>query len=99
DLVLAEVNKDGEYQSLAFSVENGEFSGEIPLYYGQGIHEVKFQLFSDKEEDGEGMYYDAAVLYVDNTSDQRLTEISEYEPATDRGLLLEQPSVATATEL
>lgn len=96
--VLAEIKKDGQRNTYTIPVANGQFDGEIPLYYGEGTHEIIIQLYSDKEGDREGTYYDSASFYVHNDSEKELIKISQYQPYIDRGLALDEPSFATPTE-
>lgn len=89
--IYAEVEKDGENNQLVFPIEQEEFSGEVPLNYGEGVHMLKVQLESDDEEDEDGTYYESATLYVDNESDKIFPEFTEYAEYTDSGLSLEKP--------
>lgn len=91
DKIYAEVEKDGEQNQLVFPVEEGQFSGEVPLNYGEGVHKLDLQLESDDEEDEDGTYYESATLYVDNESDKEFPEFTEYDDYTDSGLVLEEP--------
>src|SRR5699024_3569044 len=90
DKIYAEVEKDGEHNQLVFPVEKGQFSGEVPLNYGEGVHKLDLQLESDEEGDEDGTYYESATLYVDNESDKEFPEFTEYDDYTDSGLVLEE---------
>jgi len=97
--LLAEVKKDGEESMIAIPIENGTFKGEIPLYFGEGTHEILINLYTDDEEDRDGTYYNSALFYVHNASDKILPEITQYGPYIERGLMLDQPSWNMSTEL
>lgn len=97
--LLAEVKKDGEKNQIAIPIENGSFKGEIPLYFGEGTHEITINLYTDKENDRENTYYNSALLYVHNDSHKSFPEITQYGPYIDRGLILDQPNWAIETEL
>lgn len=87
--LFAEVKKDGEKGTVVIPIENGSFSGEVPLYYGQGTHSITLQIEADDEEN---MYYDSAILYVNNESSRELPEFNQFTEYHDSGLILETPS-------
>lgn len=97
--LLAEVKKDGEKNQIAIPIENGSFKGEVPLYFGEGTHEIMINLYTDDENDKEGTYYNSALFYVYNHSNKIFPEITQYGPYIDRGLILEQPDWTIDTEL
>lgn len=97
--LLAEVKKDGEESQIAIPIEQGMFKGEIPLYYGQGTHEITINLYTDQPDDDENTYYHSAVFYVHNQSNNVLSEMVQYGPYIDRGLILEQPHMNIEAEL
>lgn len=97
--LLAEVKKDGNESMIAIPIDNGTFKGDIPLSYGEGTHEVLINLYTDDEDDQDGTYYNSALFYVHNDSNKVLSEITQYGPYIDRGLMLDQPSLNIETEL
>lgn len=97
-VLLAEVEKDGEKNTVTLPIQDGTFKGEVPLYYGKGTHSIQLQLYSDDEEDREGTYYDAALLYVDNESDKIFPEITQYGNYIESGMTLEAPDWNIETE-
>lgn len=86
--LLVEVGKDTEDHDVVLPIENGKFSGEIPLNHGEGTHQIKVQL----EDEDDEKYYDSAELYVMNESDKELTDFDEYEDYIDSGVTLESPA-------
>jgi len=94
--VIAEVRKDGEENQIAIPLENGSFKGDVPLYFGEGTHEIRVNLYMD---DDDNKYYHSATLYVHNDSNKTFPEITQYGPYIDRGLTLEYPSWTIDTEL
>src|SRR5690625_403789 len=88
--LLAEVKKDGEKNQIAIPIENGSFKGNIPLYFGEGTHEIVINLYTDKENDRENTYYNSALLYVNNDSHKSFPEITQYGPYIERGSILHQ---------
>src|SRR5699024_103403 len=97
--LLAEVKKDGDKNMIAIPIENGTFKGEIPLYFGEGTHEILINMYSDDESDRDGTYYHSALLYAHNESDKIFPEITQYGPFIERGLILDQPDWNMETEL
>lgn len=97
--LLAEVKKDGDESMIAIPIENGMFKGEIPLYFGEGTHEILINLYTDDDDDRDGTYYNSALFYVHNDSNKMLPEITQYGPYIERGLLLDQPSWNMSIEL
>src|SRR5699024_625681 len=67
DKLIAEVKKDDEEERIMIPIRNGSFSGEIPLYFGEGHHKVQLQLQSD-DVDEEDLFYTSATFYVNNQS-------------------------------
>lgn len=98
DVILAEVEKDGERSKVSFPIKDGSFKGEVPLYYGKGSHAIQLQLLSDEEEDKEGSYYDAALLYVNNRSDKVFPKITQHVEYVKSGIVMESPSWDIETE-
>lgn len=83
--LLFELRKD-DYHSLHYaSVENGEFSIEIPLWFGKGIHELLVSLPNDD-------YYEiGSVLYVDSTDDKGIQTIQKSSVFDEYGITLNSP--------
>jgi len=98
NVLLAEVEKEGEKNKVTIPIENGSFKGEVPLYFGKGTHSIQLQLYSDDEEDKEGTFYDAALLYVNNDSDKEFPEITQFGSYLESGMTLETPSWNIETE-
>src|SRR5699024_8100821 len=96
--IYVEVEKDGENNQQVFPIEQGAFSGEVPLNYGAGVHMLEVQLESDEESDEDGTYYESATLYVDNESDNIFPEFTDYTEYTESGLSLEKPGRKVAIE-
>lgn len=97
--IFAEIEKDGESHTVTMPIRDGHFTGDIPLNYGAGVHEITLQLEIDDDAEKEGMYYDSAFLYVDNESDEQMSEFTEYADYIDSGLILDEPSREVETEL
>lgn len=98
NVLLAEVEKEGEKNKVTIPIKDGSFKGEIPLYYGKGTHSIQLQLYSDDKEDKEGTFYDAALLYVNNDSNKEFPEITQYGSYLESGMTLETPGWDIETE-
>lgn len=94
DIVLIEVEKDGESKQLTFLVEDHRFSGEVPLYFGTGSHKISVQLFNEEDE----YYYESAVLYADNKTEAAFAQVETYLEARTYGIKLDTPNY-TSKEL
>lgn len=92
--VLAEVKKDGDKSIVAIPVQDGAFNGEVPLFYGEGTHEILVNLYSG---DHDGTYYHSAKLYVNNDSAEIIPEIVQYDPYINRGLTIDNPDLIMDT--
>lgn len=64
--ILIELKKDGYLWKDVLPVENGEFTYDIPLFFGKGIHELLVYV-PDKEYDN--YFQVGTTLHIDNDSD------------------------------
>ncbi|MFD2043563.1 transglutaminase domain-containing protein [Ornithinibacillus salinisoli] len=92
DMVLVQVEKDQEARQVILPVSQHEFSGDIPLYFGEGIHYIRVQLFNETDE----LYYDAATFYVENETDTAFAEMETYRTYIEHGVTLYEPTWKTA---
>src|SRR5690606_7985944 len=85
--ILIELKKDGYFWSDVLPVEDGEFTYEIPLFFGKGIHELLIYV-PDKEYDNH--FQHGTILSIDNNSDYwDSTRFSS--TYNERGIHLELP--------
>lgn len=91
DVLLAEVKKDGEKNTVSLPIYEGSFSGEIPLSFGEGTHSIQLKLITDDEDDKENTYYDSATFYVNNESARELPKINQHATYLDSGVILDKP--------
>src|SRR5699024_5056707 len=92
NVLLAEVEKEGEKNKVTIPIKDGSFKGKGPLYYGKGTHSIQLQLYSADEEDKEGTFYDAALPYVNNESDIEFPDITQFGSYIASGMTLESTS-------
>ena len=93
DMVLVQVVKANESRQILFPVKNQQFSGEAPLYFGEGIHEIRIQTYNESDE----LYYEAASLYADNQTAAVFAEMEKYNSYIDRGVTLFEPAWQTVS--
>ncbi|SDZ10593.1 Transglutaminase-like superfamily protein [Evansella caseinilytica] len=89
-VMMISIEKDSESQQIFLPVKNGVFAGDVPLYFGEGYHDLVIQTY-DREE---SYYYKAAHLYVDNQADEAFAEIELFRDYMERGVVLDEPSWA-----
>lgn len=63
-LVMIQVEKEGEESQFTTPVENEEFSTEVPLNLGEGIHTINVMVYIEED-----FYYDAAYMLAVTSSD------------------------------
>jgi transglutaminase/protease-like cytokinesis protein 3 len=88
--LMVELKKENESTKIMISVEKGKFSKKIPLYYGEGVHEVQIMTPKDGMAD---FYSEAANLYVKNLSSESYEPINYSSAYKEKGFNLETPEV------
>jgi Transglutaminase-like superfamily len=88
--LMVELKKESESTKIMIPVEDGKFSKKIPLYYGEGVHEV--QIMTPKEGVTD-FYSEAANLYVKNLSSESFEPINYSSAYKEKGFNLETPEV------
>lgn len=97
--IFIELTKDGYVWQKTLPVENGEFSDDIPLFFGNGIHELKIHFVGDLnnvqflDELTEDILQVGATVLIDNESGD--WEHIRYETVfQERGIQLDTPSTS-----
>lgn len=88
DLMLIEIEKDGESKEMLIPVKDNTFSREIPLYFGEGHHLIRLRLLAD---DGDDLFYESASFYVNNQSSKEFADMKQSSNFFDSGINLETP--------
>jgi hypothetical protein len=88
DMVLVHVEKDNENRQILFPIEDDVFQGEVPLYFGEGIHHVRVQSYDEAED----LYYEAASFYADNQVEAAFAEMEKFNQYIERGVTLHEPA-------
>ncbi|MUK88568.1 hypothetical protein GMD78_09215 [Ornithinibacillus sp. L9] len=94
DMVLFQVEKENESKQVILPVKNHTFSGDVPLYFGEGVHYIRIQLFNGEDE----LYYDSATFYADNQTATAFAEMETYKTYTEHGITLYEPTWKAESE-
>lgn len=94
DRLLIQVEKDGENRQITFPIEDNLFKGEVPLYFGEGLHHIRIQTYKESED----VYYEAASFYADNQSSAAFAEMEKFNEYMERGVTLHQPTLNTSLQ-
>jgi hypothetical protein len=88
DAIMLRLKKDSQNWTHVIPVKNGEFSYEVPLFFGKGIHELEVLV---PDEDRENYYQTATTLIIDNESGRVMSPIEYADKYRERGVTLESP--------
>lgn len=88
DMVLVQIEKDQKNRQILFPVIDGVFQGDVPLYFGEGLHHVRVQSYNEAED----LYYEAASFYADNQIETAFAEMEKFNQYIDRGVTLHAPA-------
>ncbi|MGM0829400.1 MAG: transglutaminase domain-containing protein [Bacillota bacterium] len=88
DTIMLRLKKDSQNWTHVIPVKNGEFSYEVPLFFGKGIHELEVLV---PDEDRENYYQTATTLIIDNESGRVMSPIEYADKYRERGVTLESP--------
>ncbi|MGF3104856.1 transglutaminase domain-containing protein [Rossellomorea sp. DUT-2] len=88
DTIMLRLKKDSQNWTHVIPLKNGEFSYEVPLFYGEGIHELEVLV---PDADRENYYQTATTLIIDNESDRVMSPIEFADKYRERGVTLESP--------
>ncbi|WP_327607490.1 transglutaminase domain-containing protein [Virgibacillus tibetensis] len=93
EMVLVQVEKDNENRQILFPIKESRFTGDIPLYFGEGIHVIRVQLFNEDDQ----MYYESASYYADNQIEMTFAEMEKFNQYVSRGVTLHEPAWDTVS--
>jgi len=88
DTVMLKLTKGSESWKHVLPIKDGQFTYDIPLFYGKGVHELEV-LVPDKER--ENYYQTATTILIDNKSDRTMLPIEYMDVYRERGVTLESP--------
>ncbi|MGD6958759.1 transglutaminase domain-containing protein [Rossellomorea aquimaris] len=88
DTIMLRLKKDSQNWTHVIPIKNGEFSYEVPLFFGKGIHELEVLV---PDEGRENYYQTATTLIIDNESGRVMNPIEYADKYRERGVTLESP--------
>ncbi|UWE03181.1 transglutaminase domain-containing protein [Laceyella sacchari] len=88
--VLVQLKRGARETRRVVSVEKGQFEEQIPLTYGQGVHQLKILVPDSKRK---GTYLDGATLYVNHPLAEEKEPIRFTRLYAERGIHLTAPLV------
>lgn len=91
-MVLVQVEKDHDNRQLIFPIKGDTFAGEVPLYFGEGLHHIRVQTIAEDED----YYYDSVKFYADNQSSTEIAKMEKYNQYISRGVTIDDPSWSKA---
>ncbi|ATP41636.1 transglutaminase [Solibacillus sp. R5-41] len=89
ETVMLELLKDGESWKHVIPIKNDEFTYDLPLFYGKGVHKLKVYV-PDTEK--ENYYQEGSILYIDSESDFVSEPITYTTTYAERGVTLSSPT-------
>ncbi|KAB2330092.1 transglutaminase domain-containing protein [Bacillus mesophilum] len=88
DTLMLVLRKDSETWKHLIPLDGGEFSYDVPLFYGAGLHELEVLV---PDEERENYYQTATTLLIDNESEQIMEPIEYSKTYMERGVTLDFP--------
>lgn len=86
--IMIKEEKEGDTSEMLLPIDNGKFSGDIPLYYGAGVHDITVMVPDLSRED---YYLESAVISADNTSTTVMEPIEFYKNYYEQKFQLDYP--------
>lgn len=86
--IMIKEQKDGETSDMLLPIEDGKFAGDIPLYYGEGPHEITIMV-PDLSRDN--YYLESAMLIAHNKSATVMEPIEFYKHYYEQKFQLDEP--------
>ncbi|MDQ0273307.1 transglutaminase domain-containing protein [Cytobacillus purgationiresistens] len=88
DTVMIRIKKESDSWNHVVAINDGQFHYDVPLFYGEGLHELEVMV-PDKER--EDYYQTATTLLIDNQSTRIMEPIEYSNMYNERGVTLEEP--------
>lgn len=89
ETLLLELKKDEDTWKHVLPVKNGQFTYDVPLFYGKGVHQLKVYVPDEEKKD---YYQVGTILYIDNESELVTEPISYMTTYHERGVNLTYPT-------
>lgn len=88
DIIMLRLDKDSETWQHVISIKNGQFSFDVPLFYGEGVHKLEVLV---PDEERENYFQTATTILIDNKSNRTMLPIEYSNAYLERGVTLEYP--------
>lgn len=88
DMILVQVEKNSDTRQIILPIKDNKFTGEVPLYFGEGTHHIRIQTYNQAED----LYYESASFYAGNAVYKEFAEKEKYNEYITRGITLDEPA-------
>lgn len=88
DTIMIKLTKDSDSWTHVLPIADGQFSFDVPLLYGKGVHELEVLV---PDEEREKYYQPATKILINNESDRTMLPIDFSSTYLERGVTLQYP--------
>ncbi len=88
DTIMIKLTKDSDSWTHVLPIVDGQFSFDVPLLYGKGVHELEVLV---PDEEREKYYQPATKILINNESDLTMLPIDFSSTYLERGVTLQYP--------
>lgn len=88
DTIMIKLTKDSHSWTHVLPIVDSEFSFDVPLLYGKGVHELEVLV---PDEEREKYYQPATKILINNESDRTMSPIDFSSTYLERGVTLTYP--------
>lgn len=88
DTIMLKLTKDSDSWTHVLPIVDGQFSFDVPLLYGKGVHELEVLVPDDEREK---YYQPATKILINNESDRTMLPIDFSSTYLERGVTLQYP--------
>ncbi len=88
DTIMIKLTKDSDSWTHVLPIVDGQFSFDVPLLYGKGVHELEVLV---PDEEREKYYQPATKILINNESDRTMLPIDFSSTYLERGVTLQYP--------
>lgn len=88
DTIMIKLTKESDSWTHVLPIVDGQFSFDVPLLYGKGVHELEVLV---PDEEREKYYQPATKILINNESDRTLSPIDFSSTYLERGVTLNYP--------
>jgi hypothetical protein len=88
DTIMIKLTKDSDSWTHVLPIVDGQFTFDVPLLYGKGVHELEVLV---PDEEREKYYQPATKILINNESDRTMLPIDFSSTYLERGVTLHYP--------